>query len=86
MQSNLPLKLIVAGILSVCAIILFFSTYYTVGQYERGVLTRFGKVVDVSEPGLHFKVPFVNSVHMYRTDILSLSTPKELNNGTGVST
>jgi len=86
MESNTPLKLIVAGIVGVCTIILFFSTYYTVGQYERGVLTRFGKVVDVSEPGLHFKVPFVNSVHMYRTDILSLSTPKELNGGTGVST
>lgn len=86
MQSNVPLKLIVAAIVGVCALILFFSTYYTVGQYERGVLTRFGKVVEVSEPGLHFKVPFVNSVHMYRTDILSLSTPKELNGGTGVST
>ena len=86
MESNTPLKLIVMAILAVCTLVLFLSTYYTVGQFERGVLTRFGKVVEVAEPGLHFKVPFVNSVHMYRTDILSLSTPKALNEGTGVST
>ena len=81
-----PMRLIVGAILAVCLIILFFSTYYTVGQYERGVLTRFGKVVSVSEPGLHFKIPFVHSVHFYRTDILSLTTPKALNEGMGVST
>lgn len=81
MESNTPLKLIVAGIVGVCAIVLFFSTYYTVGQFERGVLTRFGKVVEVSEPGLHFKAPFVNSVTMYRTDILSLTTPAALKQG-----
>ena len=81
-----PIKLIALAIVGVCAIVLFLSTYYTVGQYERGVLTRFGKVVEVSEPGLHFKIPFVHSVHLYRTDILSLTTPKELNQGLGVST
>jgi regulator of protease activity HflC (stomatin/prohibitin superfamily) len=70
------LKLIVGGILGVCAIVLFLSTYYTVDQYERAVLTRFGKVVAVSEPGLHFKLPFVNYVHTYRIDILSIQ-PKE---------
>jgi regulator of protease activity HflC (stomatin/prohibitin superfamily) len=86
MESNTPLKLIIAGIVGVCALIMFFLSYYTVGQYERGVLTRFGKVVEVADPGLHFKVPFMNSVKMYRTDILSLTTPKEMNAGTGVST
>lgn len=80
------LKVIVGGIVSICLMILFFTSYYSIDQYERGVLTRFGKVVEVSEPGLHFKVPFVYSIYKYRTDILSLTTPRELNNGIGVST
>jgi regulator of protease activity HflC (stomatin/prohibitin superfamily) len=86
MQSDLPLKLIAAAITGVCVIVLFFASYYTVGQYERGVLTRFGKFTEVSEPGLHFRVPFMHKVKLYRTDILSLTTPAQLNNGTGVST
>jgi len=76
------IKLIVCAILGVAALILFFSTYYTVAQYERGVLTRFGKLVEVTDPGLHFKMPFVNSVKFYRTDILSLVPPQK----EGVST
>lgn len=86
LENKLSLKLIVGGIVSVCLIILFFTSYYSIAQYERGVLTRFGKVVEVSEPGLHFKIPFMYSVEKYRTDILSLTTPKELNKGIGVST
>lgn len=79
-------KLVIAGIAGVCGIIVFLLSYYTVDQYERAVLTRFGNVVQVSDPGLHFKMPFMHNVHTYRTDILSLSTPKALNQGQGVST
>src|SRR3972149_6335363 len=86
MENFNPVKLIVLGIFAVCALIILLSTYYTVGQYERGVLTRFGRVTEVSDPGLHFKIPFVNQVTLYRTDILSLSTPPALNQGQGVST
>lgn len=77
-SSGIPtqLKLIVGAILGVAMLVVFFSTYYTVAQYERGVLTRFGKVVEIAEPGLHFKMPFVNSVQFYRTDILNIQ-PKE---------
>ncbi len=34
------------------------SSYYTVQPEEEGVLKRFGKVVAIVEPGLHFKLPF----------------------------
>lgn len=86
MESNTPFKLTISGIFGVCAIILFFATFFTVDQYERGVVTRFGEIVEVAEPGLHFRIPFVHSVYYYRTDILSLTTPKELNGGQGAST
>ena len=87
MESNTTLKLIVAAIVGVCAIILFLGTFYTVGQNERAVLTRFGKIVEVSEPGLHFRVPFMHGVRKYRTDILSFTpAPAAKDQTPGVST
>ena len=39
------------------------GAWYTIDQGERGVLLRFGRMVSVEEPGLHLKLPFVDSVH-----------------------
>lgn len=35
-----------------------FSVFYTVQPEERAVVTRFGKVINITDPGLHFKLPF----------------------------
>jgi membrane protease subunit HflK len=35
-----------------------FSCFYTVQPEERAIVKRFGKVIGVSDPGLHFKLPF----------------------------
>lgn len=80
------IKLIATPIVGVCGLILFLSSYFSVDQYERAVVTRFGQIVKVAEPGLHFRIPFVHSVTKYRTDILSLVTPASINKGIGVST
>ena len=37
---------------------LLFTSYYTISQGERGVLLRFGKVISISDPGFHLKLPF----------------------------
>lgn len=34
------------------------SSFYTVQPEERAVVKRFGKVVNINDPGLHFKLPF----------------------------
>lgn len=44
------------------AIGLISGSFYTIEQGEKGVLLRFGKVVDVEDSGLHFKIPFVDTV------------------------
>lgn len=75
----MPIKTITGGIVGVCAIIFFLMTYYTVAPYERAVLTRFGQFIAVEGEGLHFKMPFVNSVTFYRTDIRNIS-PKQAAN------
>lgn len=35
-----------------------FSTIYTVQPEQRAVVKRFGEVIKVADPGLHFKIPF----------------------------
>jgi len=57
-------------------LILFFSSAFTVEEYERGVVTRLGEYKWTAAPGLNFKWPFIEHVTDYRTDILSISTPR----------
>ncbi len=35
-----------------------FTSFYTVDDKQQAVLTTFGKVTSVTDPGLHFKIPF----------------------------
>lgn len=71
-MENNPIKLIVGGIVAVCGIIFFLTTYFTVAEYERTVVTRFGKFSYVADPGLHFKMPFVNATNTYHVGIESM--------------
>ncbi len=45
------------AIVAVLALWLIPSVYYSVGQDEEGVVTRFGKYVRTTQPGPHFKFP-----------------------------
>lgn len=51
-------KLIVAGIAVVFLLIGVYTSYFIVQPEEEAVVKRFGKVVGIREPGLHFKLPF----------------------------
>jgi membrane protease subunit HflK len=42
----------------VLALVLAFTTVYTVGLEEQGVVLRFGKFVRTANPGLNLKLPF----------------------------
>lgn len=69
---NHPIKLIFCGIAAIFGIIFFLATYFTVAEYERTVVTRFGKFSYVADPGLHFKMPFVNATNTYHVGIDSM--------------
>ena len=71
--------LITTAIFGVLALTLFFMTYYSVDQFERVVLTRFGEVQSVEGPGLHFKTPFVHSITSFNTQIQEVTTKKAVN-------
>ncbi len=51
-------KLVVPIIIVIIALILIFTSFYTVGPDEVGVVRRLGKYVRTTESGLHFLVPF----------------------------
>lgn len=54
--------LIIALILIVIVVVIALSATYVVRQNEYGVVYEFGAVVDVKEePGLYFKIPFVQT-------------------------
>lgn len=53
---------IALGIVIALAVYLGVSSYYTVPAESVGVVLRFGHYHDVVDPGLHFKIPFVDSV------------------------
>lgn len=46
-----------------------FSSYYTLDNAEEAVIERFGKLNNVnSQAGLHFKIPFIDRVTVYKTN------------------
>lgn len=49
-------------LLTLGTVLVLFMSIYTIGEGERGVVTRFGEAKYQVEPGLHFKVPFMDAV------------------------
>jgi len=69
MKGNLPPK---KGLLVVAVLLLVllggYSSFYEVDTEQTGVVLRFGKYVGLTEPGLHFKLPFgVDRVYKVQT-------------------
>ena len=53
------IALIVAAVFGgLFVLIAIFSSWYTVPTDSRAVVKRFGRVVEIADPGLHFKWPF----------------------------
>jgi membrane protease subunit HflC len=62
------------------ALVLFIAsnTLYVIKETERGVLLRFGEVVNPDiKPGLHAKIPFVNNVRKFDGRVLTVDSQPE---------
>jgi modulator of FtsH protease HflC len=59
---------ILAAVIAVVIVLLlvFCGAFYTVDQTEQVIITQFGEPIGnpITEPGLHFKTPFVQSVNI----------------------
>jgi len=72
-MKDFPLrKVVTIALVVVIALLvlwLAFSSFYTVNADERGVVRRFGKyLAPPSPPGLHFKLPGIDSVDLVKVD------------------
>ena len=73
-----PVTGIVALILLLLVAIVVYSSLFSVQQTEQALVVRFGKPVDiVTEPGLHVKAPFIDTVIPIDNRILDLENPSQ---------
>ncbi len=69
LNANPKLIIRIAIILAVIAVL--STSVYQVDQTERGVVTRFGKYIKTTEPGLQFKLPFgIENAYKVPTEIV----------------
>src|SRR5580658_1324067 len=72
---------IFVALLAIAAIVVIAASIFTVGQTEQALVLRFGDPVAgrglVTEPGLHFKIPFIENVVLLDKRILDVETPTQ---------
>ena len=57
-------RIVLISLAALFVLTLIFTSYYTVDDKQQAVVTTFGKVTDITDPGLHFKIPFgIQQVH-----------------------
>ena len=57
-------KVILVGVIALALLIGALTCFYTVDDKQQAVVTTFGKVSDITDAGLHFKLPFgIQQIH-----------------------
>jgi len=74
MKNSGSTYLIVAAIVAVA----LYGSVFTVGERDLAIKFRFSEIVGEDyEPGLYFKIPYVNNVEYYPKRILTIINPQE---------
>jgi len=64
-------KIIIAIILLIVIVVVLAGAMFTVDEKEQAIITQLGKYVrTITEPGLKFKVPFLQNVHRFEKRVL----------------
>lgn len=57
---------------------LVYGSVFTVGERDLAIKFRFSEIVSADyEPGLHFKLPYINSFEIYPKRLLTINNPQE---------
>ena len=68
---NLNQKIIIVVVLLIVIAVVLAGAMFTVDETEQAIITRLGKYVrTVTEPGLKFKVPFLEAAHKFEDRVL----------------
>ncbi len=72
-NKSLPLMILVIG-----ALLLASNSLYIIKETERGVLLKFGELIDADlKPGLHIKAPMMHEVRKFDSRVLTLDARPE---------
>jgi regulator of protease activity HflC (stomatin/prohibitin superfamily) len=69
------------ALIALAVFVFLYSSFGTINAGERGVKTRLGAVVDVIEPGLYFKLPFMEKVTTMEVKTRTVNYDKNGNEG-----
>jgi modulator of FtsH protease HflC len=71
------LPTVLLAVVVLIALVVLGGSVYTVSETETAILTQFGRPIGdpVSEPGLHFKTPFVQEVNRLEKRVLEWDGP-----------
>ena len=73
-RTALTTSLIILGIAAVVA----YLTLFTVDQTQQAIVLEFGKPkLEIKDPGLHYKVPFIQNVEYFDKRILDIDTASQ---------
>ncbi|HEY2623170.1 MAG TPA: protease modulator HflC [Dyella sp.] len=68
----------VSGIIALLVVLIGFNSLFVVKEGETALVLQFGRIVRTGDqPGLHFKLPFVQQVMTFDNRILTLEAPPE---------
>ena len=72
-------KVIILAVIGLFLVIAIFNSFTIVATGETGVLVRFGQVQEEAlASGIHFKIPFVDSVRKVNNKQIELCTTRTL--------
>ena len=77
---NVTGKAVGAFVAAVLIFMLGINSVYTIKEQEQAVVVTFGIPATVSEPGLHFKIPFIQQVKKVNTTIKGFAIGYDINN------
>jgi regulator of protease activity HflC (stomatin/prohibitin superfamily) len=62
MEISTIIMLVVGGIVAIFLLGVFFGSFFTIEQAHAGVVQRLGKFLRIAQPGLNFKMPYLDVV------------------------
>ena len=71
-----PIRRILLAVVIIALLVVLWSSYFVVHKNEFGIVRQFGAVVDVkSEPGIYFKIPFIQQTGTLPNTVLLYDLP-----------
>lgn len=71
-------KLVGMIVIIVVIAVVLYASLFTVDETEQAVVIQLGKFIrEVKQPGLHFKIPLIQSVHKFEARVLEYDAAKE---------